>query len=249
MKSLVVANWKMNPQTFREAKQLFEATRRAAESVRSVSLVVAPPALYLRELKRAYKGRKISLAAQNAHAAGSGAYTGELSLTQVQDAGASYVLIGHAERRAAGEGNDDVRKKVAAALSTRLAPILCVGEATRSPRGEHFLYVAEQLQAGFADVLPGKANRVIVAYEPVWAIGTQKSMTPADMHEMAIFIRKTVQGKGHNGLAIKILYGGSIDERNAHDMIERGDVNGLLVGRASTEAKKFADLLEALHES
>ncbi len=249
MKSIVVANWKMNPATMREAKLLFEATRKAAERAKSVSVIIAAPAVYLRELRSRYKGRRVSFAAQNAHFEKAGSFTGEISMSQVRDTHAGFVIIGHAERRAMGETNADTRKKVAAALACQLTPILCVGETTRSGKGEHFIYVADQLREGFNDVLPAKVARVIVAYEPVWAIGASKPMSAGEMHEMAIFIRKTLQAKGLNAMSVRILYGGSIDETNAVDMRRNGDVNGLLVGRASTDAKKFATLIDVLNDA
>ena len=247
MKSIVVANWKMNPATFKEAKKLFEATRKAAETAKNVSVIVAPPAIFLRELSVGYKGKRLSFAVQNAHYETGGAYTGEVSMSEVRDAKCSSVIIGHAERRAMGEGNDDTRRKVATALVSGLTPVLCIGEKTRSSGGEHFEFVREQLVAGFADVPPPKIPRVLVAYEPVWAIGAERPMSPRDMHEMAIFIRKTVVDRyGQGGMNLKILYGGSVDERNAGEMMQNGDVNGLLVGRVSTDAEKFSALVSAL---
>ena len=250
MKSLVVANWKMNPATAREAKKLFEATKKAIDSSSHVSFVVAPPALFFRELRSGYKGKRISFAAQNARAEDGGAFTGELSLGQYKDAGASYVIVGHAERRAMGETNDDTRKKVAGALSQKIIPILCVGETVRSANGEYFNVVKEQLRTGLADVAPGKLSSIIIAYEPVWTIGGSHAMGPRDMHEMAIFIRKTVvELKGEAGMNIKILYGGSIDDTSAGAMLRDGDVHGLLVGRASEDADRLTALLESIEEA
>src|SRR3990167_6805220 len=247
MKSIVVANWKMNPATFKEAKKLFDATRKAAEGAKNVAVIVAPPAIFLRELSVGYKGKRLTFAAQNAHFESGGAFTGEISMSEARDAKCSSVIIGHAERRGMGEENDDTRRKVVAALTIGLTPVLCVGERTRSQSGEHFEFVREQLVAGFADVPPAKIPRVIIVYEPVWAIGAERPMNARDMHEMAIFIRKTVVDRyGQGGMNLKILYGGSIDESNAEDMIQNGDVNGLLVGRASTDAEKFSALVSAL---
>jgi triosephosphate isomerase (TIM) len=237
----------MNPQTMREAKKLFEATRKASEGAKNISVIVAPPSIFLRELATAYKGKKLVFAAQNAHFQKDGAYTGEISMVQVKDARASAVVIGHAERRAMGETNEETRAKVNMALAQKLVPVFCIGEAKRSGSGEHFLFVKEQLQTGLKDVTPANLNKVIVAYEPVWAIGADKPMSTAQMHEMAIFIRKTLVGShGEKAMKIKILYGGSIDETNAHDMIENGDVEGLLVGRASTDPEKFTALIKSL---
>src|SRR3989344_1848315 len=143
-KRLVVANWKMNPPTFREAKLLFEATKK-------VRVVVAPPAIFLRELAGAYRGKKVAFAAQSAHFEAGGAHTGELSMKQARDAKASYVLVGHAERRASGETNDDTRKKITAAFAHSLTPIFCIGEHVRASDGSHFSYIREQLTAGPAE--------------------------------------------------------------------------------------------------
>jgi triosephosphate isomerase len=250
MKAVVVANWKMNPATAREAKKLFEATRKAAESAPHVSVIVAPPAIFLPELKKSYKGKKISFAAQNAHAESVGAFTGEISLAEFKDAGASYVIVGHAERRSMGETNEDTGKKIAAALALKMMPILCVGETKRGGGGEHFEVVRSQLRAGFSGVDPAYAPRVVVTYEPLWTIGAQKAMNPRDMHEMAIFIRKSVVDlKGPVGMNIKILYGGSVDGNNAPDMLKHGDVLGFLVGRASEDGIKLASLLQAIEEA
>lgn len=247
MKALIIANWKMNPPTMRDAKKLLEATKKAVERAPSVSVIVAPPALYLRELRSSYKGKKITFAAQNAHAEAKGSFTGEISMLQVKDAGAGHVIIGHAERRAAGETNDDTRKKIAAALATGLTPIFCVGEAKRGESGEYFDFVRDQLRDGLGGTLPAKISKIIIAYEPVWAIGATVAMSPRDMHEMAIFIRKTIVDlHGASGHSVKILYGGSVEEKNAPDMLKHGDVDGLLVGRASTETDRIALLLEAI---
>lgn len=247
MRSIVVANWKMNPQTMRDAKRLFEATRKAAEGAKSVSVILAPPSVFLRELSTGYKGRKVAFAAQNAHFQKDGAYTGEISMVEVKDAKASAVLIGHAERRAMGETNEETRAKVNAALAQKLQPIFCIGEHKRSGSGEHFLFVKEQLQTGLRDVAPANLGKIVIAYEPVWAIGASEAMSPRQMHEMAIFIRKSLVGShGEKGLKMKILYGGSIDETNARAMTVEGDVQGLLVGRASTDAAKFAALMRSL---
>ena len=244
MKSLIVANWKMNPATFREAKKLFEATKKAADKFPRASVIVAPPSIFLREFSSTYKGRKLSFAAQNAHYEHGGAHTGEISVLQVKDAKAHYLIVGHAERRASGETDDDVGKKVAAALTIGLSVILCVGERERSKAGEYFAFVRRQLLAALADAPAAKLSRIVIAYEPVWAIGAAQPMNPRDMHEMSIFIRKTLVEKfGDAGMKTKVLYGGSIDPTNAADMMRYGEVQGLLVGRASTDGAKFSELL------
>src|SRR3989344_4496292 len=233
-KTLVVANWKMNPLSFRETKKLFEATKKAAERAKQSSVIVAPPAIYLRGLSESYRGLKIAFAVQNAHFEAGGARAGELSFLQAKDARAKYALVGHAERRAMGETDDDVRQKVAAALAVKITPIVCVGESKRTDEGEQFEVVREQLRAALLDVSPAKLPGVVITYEPLWAIGAEDTMAPRDMHQMAIFMRKCIVAThGEGGRMQKILYGGSVDEKNAGAMLREGGVHGFLVGRAS----------------
>lgn len=245
-KRIIIANWKMNPSTFRDARRLFDATKKIAERSPKLSFVIAPPALYLRELASG-RSTRVAFGAQSAHFERAGSHTGELSMQQARDARASYVLVGHAERRQSGETNDDTRKKVAAALAAGLTPILCVGESKREQGGEHFEVVRAQLKAGFADVADAKIPKVLVAYEPVWAIGAERPLSPRDMQEMSIFIRKTlVDSRGAGGHALKVLYGGSIDETNAAAMFKEGEIAGVLLGRASISVEHLAPLAAAV---
>lgn len=246
MKALIVGNWKMNPATYKDAKLLFDATKKAAESAKGATVVVAPPSLYLRELSKGYRG-KIAFAVQNASAETTGAHTGEISFAMAKDARVEFGIIGHAERRAAGETNEDTKLKVKMALSEGLTPILCVGEHSRGTSGTHFAFVRDQLRTGLMDVEPANLKKVIIAYEPVWAIGAASAMSPRDMHEMSIFIRKCIfELHGEAAHAVRILYGGSIDATNAPAMLTEGDVSGLLVGRASTDTTHIKELLQAI---
>ena len=159
------------------------------------------------------------------------------------------IIIGHAERRAQGETDVDTRAQVASALAAGMTPILCVGEKSRGDSGEHFEVVRAQLQTGLADA-GSKIKKIIVAYEPVWSIGAETAMSPRDMHEMAIFIRKIIiDAHGEVGHAVKIIYGGSVDESNAIIMLKEGDVHGLLIGRASQDSKVFWSLLHAIENA
>jgi len=246
-KSIIVANWKMNPPTFRDAKRLFEASKKAAESAKSVSVVVAPPAIFLRELAASYRGTKLAFALQDGHFDHSGAHTGAISIAQGKDARAHFVIIGHAERREAGETDEDARKKVEAALREKMTPILCVGEMKRTSGGEHFEAVRAQLRGALFSAKAADIKNLIVTYEPLWTIGATTAMDPRQMHEMAIFIRKTIVDlAGDVGHTVRILYGGSIDEHNALAMLQGGDVRGFLVGRASLDAAEFKALLRSI---
>ncbi len=248
MKALVVANWKMNPISWKEAKKLFEETKRMSGLLK-VSVIVAAPPIFLRDIGGLRRG-KIGLAAQNVHFEQSGSFTGEVSALQAKDAKANYALVGHAERRAMGETDDDVRKKVAALLALEMTPIICIGEHVRDDEGSHFTFVREQLLTALRDVPQQKIAKVIIAYEPVWAIGAAEPMRPHDMHEMSIYIRKALVEKyGEVGHKLMILYGGAVDGTNVGTMLEHGGVKGFLVGRASVDAKRLAELLRVMKDA
>ena len=250
MKALLVANWKMNPASWRDAKTLFEATKKAGDKAKHVSVVVAPPSIYLRDLKSRSKSRRIAFAVQHAHFETMGAYTGEISLAQAADSGASYAIIGHAERRERGETDEDTGKKILASLALKMTPVLCIGEKVRTQSGEHFNVVRSQLHAALLNVQPPQVKNIVVAYEPLWTIGKEVPMSPRDMHEMAIFIRKSVVDmKGESGMKVRVIYGGSVDEHSAVSMLQDGDVVGLLVGRASSDAARVATLLQAIENA
>jgi triosephosphate isomerase len=247
MKSLIVANWKMNPTSLKDAQKLLDATVAIAQANSVISIIVAPPSIFLASLRAQYRGKRIAFAMQSARQELAGSFTGDISLTQAQDAGAAYVIVGHAERRARGETNDDTREKVSASLALGLTPILCIGETVRNSEGAHFSFIRDQIRAGFADVPTTKIPRVIVAYEPVWAIGGDTAMSPTDMHEVAIFIRKTIVDLyGAKGMKVQILYGGAVDENNALPMMQGGDIDGLLIGRASLDKTTLLSLVRSL---
>lgn len=236
----------MNPPTYREARVLFEATKKAADAAKGVSVVVMPPTLFVRELTKGYRG-KVALGLQSISASPEGAHTGEHSLTQARDARVSYVLIGHAERRALGETNVDTQAKVKAALAAKFIPILCVGEKERTKTGEYLTLIREQLRIGLAEAPTHLLKKLVIAYEPVWAIGARVPMNPRDMHEMSIYIRKTIfEAHGEAAHSVKILYGGALEEATAVPMLVEGDVDGLLVGHASINAVSFRKMLESI---
>lgn len=244
---MIVANWKMHPQNLAGAKVLVSATKKAVAKLTGVSVVIAPPAVFLRDIAKGPKNAKVAYAAQNMHWDAEGSHTGEISASEVKDAGATYVLIGHAERRALGETNEDTRKKVARAIEAGLKPILCVGESSRDEDGEYLQGFAEQVLTGLADVPKAKLKQVVIGYEPVWAIGAKASMSPNAMHEMSLYIRKVLMEPfGKPALQVPVLYGGSIDEGNARAMLEGGEVQGLLIGRASADPVRIAALLAAI---
>ena len=244
---LIIANWKMNPPTIVGAKHLFQAAKSASERLKRIHIIVAPPSLFLRDMVKGYRGKKIGFAVQNVHHERQGSFTGEISASQAHDVGAGYAIVGHAERRALGERNSEVGQKMKLVLAEGMTAILCVGERERDQSGEYLAFVNEQLRSGLEHVTKKQLKNLIIAYEPVWAIGAKEAMKPRQMHEMAIFIRKFLnQQYGSVALSVPILYGGSVDAGNAAEMIIEGDVQGLLVGRASANAQTFTELLRSL---
>lgn len=248
---LLVLNWKMYPETFAEAKAVFEMIKKASARGSGIDTIAAPPALFLHAFAGRFNGHRITFAAQNIHTELHGAFTGDVSAPQAKSIGASYVIIGHAERRKIGETDDDVRKKVASALAAGLNPIVCIGESVRDHEGSHLEAIKQQMTVGLADVPKSLAKRVIIAYEPVWAIGAEKPMDARTMHEMTIFIRKILWEKYEKAaLQIPILYGGAIlNEESAVAMVKESEVNGFLLGRMSVDKEKLPTLYSALAQA
>ena len=245
---VLILNWMMKPETLKEAKQIFERTRTLATKTRGVRCVVAPPIVFLPLLASGYRGRAISFSAQDVHRDLRGAHTGEVSALQVKDIGASHAIIGHAERRLNGETNDDVRAKVVSARDAGLTAVICIGERVRDSAGDYLDTVKSQLTIALMDIDKKQSKKIIIAYEPVWAIGASEPMKASQMHEMTIFIRKVLWEKyGKPGLAVPILYGGAIlNGDDAVHMARESEVNGFLLGRASTDPEKLSDLFSAL---
>ena len=249
---LVVGNWKMN-KGVSEARDLASAiAARVGDSAGSagadvgVEIVVCPPFVALDAVGKALQGSRVAVGAQNIHSEPSGAFTGEVSAPMLVDI-CRYVIIGHSERRSLfGETDMNINLKVKAAFDAGLQPILCVGEdLAQRNAGSANAVVEEQLRAGLRDA--PAAGRAIVAYEPVWAIGTGESATPQVAQAMMSHIRATLAALcgPEIAAAIPLLYGGSVNAANAADYIRQPDVNGVLVGGASLDAGSFAAIARA----
>ena len=253
-KKLIIANWKMNPGTYKEAKSLFDGVKRKASKYKKAVPVVCVPSLYLYPLAKSYSGKALKIGTEDVSAfKGTGSHTGENSADQIKDAGAEYVIVGHSERRKNGEKDDDIRKKTQSAIESKLKVILCVGERKRDKEGAYLGYVARQLTTAFYGAPESVAKNIIIAYEPIWAIGKteNEAITSHDMHQMALFIRKVLLDIFPEKLAhkIPIIYGGSVERGNAEELILHGEIDGFLVGHASLEAGHFNDILMAIEEA
>lgn len=240
LKKIIVGNWKMNPLTLKEAEKLFSGVAKGISGIKKTEVVICPPLLYLEKLKKI--SRKIILGAQNTFLGDVGAFTGEISSEMLYDIGVKYVILGHSERRAMGENNSDINKKIKSSLVAGLRPVLCVGESVRDENHGYFNLVKMELEECLAGIPKNSISKIIIAYEPIWAISStpnRKDATSDDSREMSIFIRKVLSDKfGEETAKVRIIYGGSVTEKDAGDFLKNGGVDGLLPGRASLDAKK-----------
>ena len=237
----ITANWKMH-KSISEALRFVEDLAPRIQDLEGVEVILAPPFTALEPLKTAIGGTPLQLAAQNVHPEPEGAFTGEVSVSMLADVGCRYVLVGHSERRKlSGETNEFIGRKVEAVLGGRLRPIFCVGETLEDREvGRTFEVVREQLTTGLAGVDADRAPDVIVAYEPLWAIGTGRTATPEQAQEVHAFIRECLaKALGPAAEAIRIQYGGSVKPSNIFALMDQPDVDGALVGGASLDPETF----------
>jgi len=245
-KPIIAGNWKMN-NTIGESVKLVEDLKPMVKKITNVDIIVAPPFTSLSAVAEALDDSNIVLSAQNMYWKENGAFTGEVSPIMLKDAGCEYVIIGHSERRQYfGETNETVNNKVKAAHRYGLIPIVCVGETLEQKEaGDTEAVVQDHINNGLAGLSEEETSETIIAYEPVWAIGTGKTATPDQAQEVHAFIRRTLEDMYHSEIAesVRIQYGGSVKPENISDLISQADVDGALVGGASLQAKSFARIV------
>lgn len=241
----------MNPESAEKARGIFQETKLITKNLKNTKVVICSPFVYLSDLEklnneqasRPSSGRVI-LGAQDMFWEKAGSFTGEISAQMLK--GESYVILGHSERRDLGETDEMVSKKVISAIKAGLHPILCIGEKNRDDHGEYLHFLRTQIINSLGKMPKTYLKKLVIAYEPIWAIGKSENeaMKPGCIHETSLFIKKVlVEIYGQAGLSTPILYGGSVNYKNAHDIIVLGEVQGLLVGRESLNPKKFGELL------
>lgn len=247
-KKIVAGNWKMNKNTA-EALELAQGLKGLVADVNGVEVVICPPFTLLAEVKKAIAGSNIKLGAQNMHTEEKGAFTGEISPLMLKDVGVEYVILGHSERREYfKETNEFINKKVKTAIKFGMTPILCVGEKLEEREaGITEKVVKDHVVGGFMDISKEDAAKVVVAYEPVWAIGTGKTASPEQAQEVHAFIRKLLEELYDKETAenITIQYGGSMNDANAKELMAKVDIDGGLIGGASLIADKFAVVVKS----
>jgi triosephosphate isomerase len=240
-KKIVAGNWKMNT-SVSKGEQLVAEIIEKSKSVEGVVLVVAPPFTHLTKVADKLRGSTVYLSAQNCAAEISGAYTGEVAASMIADTGASYCILGHSERREYyGETDETLNKKLERCFTNNLIPIFCVGEKlAERENGRHFEVVKAQLYNTVFNLSDEDFSNIVIAYEPVWAIGTGKTATPDQAQEIHAFIRKTLAEKfGAKADRTSILYGGSCNPANAESLFANADVDGGLIGGASLKSDDF----------
>jgi triosephosphate isomerase (TIM) len=247
-KKIVAGNWKMNT-TLHEGVKLAQDVEAMASQVNNNAVVICcTPFIHITEVNKVLK--KVELGAQNCASEVSGAFTGEVSAQMIASTGAKYVIIGHSERRSYFHENDALlNKKVKLALSNNLTPIFCIGELlAEREANKHFDVVKSQLVNGIFNLSETDFTKLVIAYEPVWAIGTGKTATSQQAQEMHKFIRDTIASKYGQKVAdnTSILYGGSCNEKNASELFANPDVDGGLIGGASLKPESFLGIIKAI---
>ncbi|MCL4195101.1 MAG: triose-phosphate isomerase [Thermoguttaceae bacterium] len=245
-RQLIAGNWKMNLDRA-GAVSLAEGVVKAAEKVEGVDLAVCPPAVYLHAVSKVVAGTKVALGAQNMYHEVKGAFTGEISPAMLKDLGCTYVILGHSERRhILRESDADVNEKVHAALAHGLVPIVCVGELlAEREAGKTFRVIRRQCDGSLSGLTADQIRQIVIAYEPVWAIGTGKVATPEQAEEVHLDLRKMLQERYNREAAeaVRIQYGGSVKADNAAQLLNQPNIDGALVGGASLKAGDFLGIV------
>ena len=250
-KTVIAGNWKMN-KTPSQTKEFMTQLKAIMPKGRWCDVALCVPSVCIPAAVRAMRETRVGIGAENCHAEAKGAFTGELATDMLVDAGCKYVIIGHSERREMfGETDAIVNAKVLAALNADLIPIMCCGETlAQRQSGVTDEHIAMQIKLGLQNVPEEKIRKVIIAYEPIWAIGTGLTATPEQAQEVCENIRAVVRKlySSKNARAISILYGGSMNEKNAYELLAQPDIDGGLIGGASLVPEKFVQIIEAANQ-
>ena len=246
-KALIVGNWKSYVASPEDGLELLKGIDKKLPRGMTSTVVVCPPSLLVAHLRASYKGTRVQFGVQDISLAPQGAHTGEVTATLARTSGAIYVILGHAERRAAGETSDEVSLEVRAALDAKLIPIVCVGEPVRDGSAAYLSYIETMLIASLRTLEPADLKKIVIAYEPVWAIGAPTAPGPRVVSEAVLYIRKILMNRfgRESALKVPILYGGAVDDTNAYALGTDGNAQGFLVGRASVDPLSFTGIIRA----
>ncbi len=260
MKTLIVANWKCNPTTLAEAKWLFDSVKKGVKKIKKAEVVVCPPSIYLSELKS--QDSTLKIGAQNCFWEKEGAYTGEISALMLKNIGCQYIIVGHSERRKYFNETDEiVNKKLKSVLDAGLLPILCIGETKKErDQGKTDKVLKKQIETDLKGIknlkatlrgvrfASSKIKNLILAYEPIWAIGSGKPCDVEEAQKAGLLIKKIISNLFNIKIAekIQILYGGSVNSKNAEGYIKEAGLDGLLVGGASLKSNEFVRIVKSV---
>lgn len=248
---LVIGNWKQNPATLAKAERLWVGLQKALSGRRAYAdVAIAPPIPFTTDLQELAGTQKIEFLAQDVSSFEEGAHTGEVSVGMLRSIKVRGSIVGHSERRAAGESDEMVNKKIEALLATKLTAIVCVGESERDAYGDYFSFVEQQLQNSLAGIAESDLKHIVIAYEPIWAIGTGDTASAPDIQEMKLFIQKVLAGLYPRVSVekVRVIYGGSVNANNAESLLAEAGTDGFLVGGASLDPKQFATIIKAADE-
>ncbi|OHA17312.1 MAG: triose-phosphate isomerase [Candidatus Taylorbacteria bacterium RIFCSPHIGHO2_02_FULL_45_28] len=249
-KKLVIGNWKMNPATLDDAKNIIRKIRRTANLLKNTVVVVCPPFVYTQSAISRRGPSTLKVGAQTVSYEKENSHTGEISAKTLVDIGVEYVIAGHSEERARNDTDEIVSRRVKAIIEAGMNAVVCVGERVRDDGGGYLETLKSQIKNSLADVPSSLAKNIIIAYEPVWAIGAKEAMMPEQIYEMSLFVKKVFSDIFSQNQAMKtlVIYGGSVNFRNAREIITVGKVDGLLVGRESVNTPGFVELLKAVDD-
>lgn len=244
---LIIGNWKMNPPTASSAIALAKSAAAAGKKYTKVKVVIAPPLLYVEAIRKVLARSAVGLGVQHTHPGPVGAFTGEVSPALCAQYGVTYAIVGHSERRALGESDVQVAAQVAMILKHRMIPVICIGERERDAQANFYSFIEKQLTAALLGIPKSRYKDVVIAYEPIWAIGTGLTATPEDVQEMKLFIIKVLTKLADRSAAgsVTILYGGSVKGDTAASLYHQGTVHGFLVGGASLVATEFTTIISS----
>lgn len=234
----------MNPTGLEEAKKLARDVKRGTKGLKKTEVVLCPPFVYISPLSTLVGG-SIFLGAQNANEKAEGSLTGEVSFSELYQFGVRFVIVGHSERRSMGESDEVVNKKIKSTIGGGMMAIVCVGESSRDKDGDFYDFIKQQIISALKNVSKNNLSSVVIAYEPLWAVGAKEAMSPRDLQETSIFIKKVLKDLfGASSQDVRILYGGDVDRVNSDKLVRDGFVDGLLIGRESLRAKDFVEIIK-----
>jgi triosephosphate isomerase (TIM) len=250
-KRLVVGNWKMNPESIEEAIEIASEINKNTKNFKNTNLVICPPFVFLNEvLKIFFKNKSVYMGSQDIFVGDGVSHTGEVGSLMLKNLSIKYVIIGHSDRRESLDDESLVREKLFGTLKDGFKAILCIGEKERNEHGDQYNEVKGQIESAIKKLPKKFIKNLFIAYEPIWAIGKNEkdAVKPDDLHEMTIFIKRVISDilGIREAEKVAILYGGSVTKNNAKEIIEKGNVSGLLVGRESLKPNNLIELIQSI---